>query len=218
MSIDYTNGMASAETKVKDKEVRSLEKSSFKSLASGTAPGLRLVSYVVRQEAESYLEHGFVFGSSLGAHELKGPTTPLYNANNEGILNYQTPGDPAALAKLNEELLVTRRRLEKGWTNTTLLFVFPDDDRRYRTIDQLRNEQGDDETYSKEDIYITYTIQWLNQFIDFNPVGQQIVPRAFIGGFIDLDKMELVRNLHYGESFVQSSTAKQRLPTSTFLA
>lgn len=219
MSIDYTSGMASAETKVKDREVRAIERSSFQLLASGTAPGLRLVSYTLRELAESYLEHGFPFGSTLGAHELKGPAMPLFNANNEGVLNYQTPGDPAAVTRLNLELLATRKRLESGWTNATLLIVFPDDDRRYRAIDQLRNTQSDEEeTYSKEDIYVTYTIQWLNQYIDFDPSGQQVIPRAFIGGFIDLDKMELVRNIHYGESFAQSEAARQRLPSNTFFS
>lgn len=213
MSIDYTNVMLQkAETKVRDKDVKRFGNSDIKALASGAAAGLRLVRYCTRAEAEGYLESGLPFGTSLGAHELKDSVVPLFNANNEGILEYHTASDPQSTTLLNLELIATRRRLEKGWTNCTLLIVFPDDEKRYREITTLQNNSTEDSSYSREDIYVTFTIQWLNQFVDFTPTGQQIIPRAFIGGFIDLDKMELVRNIHYSESFLQSETAKQKLP------
>lgn len=201
------------ELKVRNRDLDAINESKkFKLLADGKALGLRLVSYTDRISAEKFLDEGMPFGSDLGAHELEDAVTPLLSANHDGTLEYRQAGDPDSVTSTNIRLLATRQRLISGWSTCTMLIVFPDDPNRYREITRLQNNRTTDNAYTAEEIYITYTIQWLNKFIEFNADGKQIIPRAFIGGFIDLDAKELIRNIHYSESFIQSQEAKNRLP------
>ncbi len=201
-------------TRHRDVKVISDDKK-LKLLASGNALGLRLISYTDRISAEKFLEEGLPFGTSLGASELETVFVPLLSANHDGSLKYQPAGDPDSVTQTNINLLATRKRLVTGWSTCTMLIVFPDDVTRYRQISELQAQRAPNDAYTAEEIYITLTRQWLNRFVDFNNAGQQIVPRAFIGGFVDLDEKELVMNIHYSESFVQSEEAKRRLPSTS---
>ncbi len=199
------------ETKVRKKDISTITDSKkLKLLADGKALGLRLVSYTDRISAEKYLDEGMPFGSDMGAHELENFVVPLLSANHDGTIRFQQAGDPESVTATNVNLLATRKRLSTGWSTCTMLFVFPDDPARYREITAVQQSRAPDNAYTAEEIYLTYTIQWLNKFIDFNGT-QQLIPRSFIGGFIDLDSRELIRNIHYSESFVQSEDAKGKL-------
>lgn len=201
------------ELKVRERDRRFItEDRKLKLLADGKALGLRLVCYTDRISAESFIDNGMPFGTDLGAHEMDETLTPLLSANHDGTLRYQQAGDPDSVTATNIELLATRERLISGWSTCTMLIVFPDDPNRYREISQLQANRAPDNAYTAEEIYVTLTIKWLNNFIDFSPDGKQLIPRSFIGGFIDLDKKELVRNIHYSETFIQSADAKSRLP------
>ena len=199
MSIDYTNTVPELnETKVRSRDVKAISNGKkLRLLADGKAPGLRLISYADRPSAEKYLETGIPFGTDLGATELQSIFIPLLSANHDGTLRYQQAGDPDSVTLTNINLLATRKRIESGWTSCVMLIVFPDSPGRYREISNLQASRAPNDAYAAEEIYLTLTRQWLNHFIDFTPLGQQIVPRAFIGGFVDLEKKELVRNIHY---------------------
>lgn len=201
------------ETKVRNRDVVTItENRKLKLLAAGNALGLRLVGYTDRISAEQYLEDGMPFGTDLGANDLEASFVPLLSSNHDGTLRYQPAGAVESVTLTNTNLIATRKRLERGWTTCTMLIVFPDDSARYREISQLQAARVSDDTYSADEIYMTLTLQWLNHFIDFDASGRQIIPRAFIGGFVDLDSKELIRNIHYSESFMQTEEARRRLP------
>lgn len=198
--------------KVKDKDaIKIAEDAVLSQFINPEAEGLRIIYYAGRLQAEQILEWGLPFGTGMGAKELAETTVPLMSTLNEGTLRYQPVGESDSMKNINSNLLATRRRTEKGWTDCVVLIIFPDSPDRYAAINKAVITSEASLGSSREKIYIGQTYKWLNYYIDFSENGQQLIPRSLIAGFIDLPSMELVRNIHYGESFIQSDQARVKL-------
>ena len=187
---------------------------SVASQAQLNQPGLRMVHYTDHATAQTICNDGLPFGTNLGSQDLFGIVAPLRSALNHGTLEYFADIQPEEAVIANLHTLAGRKVIGNTSTNSIVIISFPDSPKRYEEIRSIMSDDSHSDTYSKSDIYVVLTLQWINYFIDFDSNGDQIIPPCFIAGYINLDNVTFTPNTHFGEPFEQSSVAKQKLPVN----
>lgn len=176
-------------------------------------PGLRL-AYLANTQEIDYFKNGIAFGTDMGAQDLFGLSLPLHSDTNHGVLEYIPDLPPDEATAVNIKTLASRKSIGNETTNAVFIISFPDKPSRYEEIRHILNSPDHSDTYSASDIYVVLTLQWINYFIDFNQDGQQIIPRNFIVGCVDLETPQFLPNPHFNEPFTQSQQAKQKLTSA----